>query len=177
MIDGADITENVGLRIVTYILTITVTAGENIIKNALATIAGRYFLTNAAGQVAVELPGGTYDYLITASGFEDYSGSVDMSTGNKSISITLTPVAIHYLIESGINIYPNPSAGKFVIERLKYTERMIVRLSDITGNVIFTANCEPAPQNIIDPGTIAPGIYFLQVRIGKAQLNRKIIIE
>jgi hypothetical protein len=72
----------------------------------------------------------------------------------------------------GLKVYPNPSNDEFYIEynNTTYEEQLIITLSDLNGNTIYleNKNCEKGINTFqLKNLTVAPGIYFIEVRIGE----------
>jgi len=174
---GADLTVDITLKEITHILTITVTDGMNPIKSAIVEIAGRYLLTNASGQASLAVAGGTYDYTVSAGGYQDIKGSVSISDSDKELTVTMMTVSACFQENKGISIYPNPSSGIIIIDRTGKIGIMDVRITGISGKLIFTNHYGPSSQNTIDMGNADPGIYFIQVQIEKDVINNKLIIN
>jgi M6 family metalloprotease-like protein len=82
-----------------------------------------------------------------------------------------------------LNVYPNPSSGRFEMEYIQDQpagNRLLVTLTDLSGRVVYATFPDPAgfSTNItIDLPDCGPGMYFLAVRSATGILMKKIIIE
>jgi len=173
----ADLTENVTVRVPTYTVTMTVTDGTNPISGAGISMAGIVLLTNASGQVVFNIPNGIYYYTVTRPGYQYYADSVSVSDANMNLNLVLSAVSAHSSEDMGISIYPNPSQGKLIIERQEISGIMNVRISNVTGKVIFENKYDPALHNTINLENLEQGMYFIQLRINDEPVSRKLIIK
>lgn len=95
--------------------------------------------------------------------------SVDILTGIGSVNIPLSPV----------QVYPNPSTGKFQIEfSTLLKDQLLYSVYDNTGKRIISENFQPHNQQLeIDLSAFSPGLYHLQV-IDKEQVYySKLIVQ
>ena len=72
----------------------------------------------------------------------------------------------------GLKVYPNPSSDEFYIEYNNTTseDKLVLTLSDLNGNAIYqeNKNCEKGSNTFqLKSLAVAPGIYFIEVRIGE----------
>ena len=75
---------------------------------------------------------------------------------------------------SDIQIFPNPSSGKFTISDL-ISNNWNLSIFNIMGEKIFTRKFIGNRQDIILP--MNPGIYFVYITDGEKKFGKKIIIE
>ncbi|HAF28270.1 MAG TPA: hypothetical protein DCG75_04395 [Bacteroidales bacterium] len=102
------------------------------------------------------------------------------SIGNKNTaatqwSITYTPTGIGKLKEYGINIYPNPSNGKFTIETANKNASDL-SVFDLSGKVVYKGSLNNK-SNEIDLSGLAKGIYILQLNIKSETISARISIK
>ena len=75
----------------TYTATFTVTDGEDTpIENAKVTMGGMSKKTNTSGVAAIKSQAGTYNYTVTAKGYQTYNSSVVVD-GAEAVSVKLAP--------------------------------------------------------------------------------------
>lgn len=177
-ISDADLGEDIVVNQATYILTLLVTDRDgNPIENASISIAGSDLTTNASGEVSISVPNGDYSYSITADGYSNKTGDINISDANKDVEVQVFAVSVDALISDGISIYPNPSSGKIIINRPEHSGEMKVRLHDIAGSVVFVNEYPAGIQNSIKLDHLESGIYFLELKIdGKLHFS-KLMIE
>jgi len=97
---------------------------------------------------------------------------VDLSTGIKKLS-----KEVHRL-----DIYPNPTAEQTNVEiGLNENTNVEMVLRDITGKVVYEKShgvmLKGTHQLPIDVSSFANGFYFVNIKVGDAQLSRKIIVN
>jgi photosystem II stability/assembly factor-like uncharacterized protein len=84
-------------------------------------------------------------------------------------------------LDSKINIYPNPSSGKFAIQMTDIEPgKLSLEISDITGKVIYKNTYTNSPSGInerIDISSFSKGIYSLRVKNNDAVYTRKITVN
>lgn len=76
-----------------------------------------------------------------------------------------------------INIYPNPSNGVFMLELLGNTNIQQVSISNAIGQVVYLNNNIGNNTLQLNVGSVAKGIYTIQITTDKGLINKKIIIE
>lgn len=91
-------------------------------------------------------------------------------------SITYTPTGIDKLEEYGINIFPNPSTGKFKLEIEDVKGIINLSVLDLSGKIIFNESMNNNSKEI-DLSKMAKGVYILQININSEILTAKILIE
>ena len=81
---------------------------------------------------------------------------------------------------STLNIYPNPTSGKFVIETIPGNDRKSIEIVDIVGNTVYRSLTSATnTQTEIDISPQPPGIYMLHLTnpASGERLIRKIVKE
>jgi PKD repeat protein len=76
-----------------------------------------------------------------------------------------------------INVYPNPTTGKFTISMDNASE-VVVKVGDILGNVldvVVTDNLNG--KYSVDMSAVADGVYFVQVRNGDFYATKRITVS
>lgn len=77
---------------------------------------------------------------------------------------------------SNINIYPNPSNGKFIIEDLDADKFSNIEIYNIQGDRIYQSNFTNSKFGV-DLSNQSCGIYFAKIYFGQAILTKKIVIQ
>ena len=72
-----------------------------------------------------------------------------------------------------ITVYPNPSSGVFFLSNTEKYENSKIRVSDITGKIIYNKNL----TSTIDLSNYPKGIYNLQITSDKKSINKTLIIQ
>ncbi len=76
---------------------------------------------------------------------------------------------------SMINLYPNPSQGKFIVEGTEI-ENAKIKIIDVLGKVIEDVNVKERNKVEFDSRLMLPGIYFVLISKDNYSTTRKIII-
>jgi PKD repeat protein len=106
---------------------------------------------------------GTYTISLTAS--KNYCDDAIYTE-----EITVVPVSIDELLQSGIRVYPNPSTGIFNVSVQNETKLTIF---NSTGKLIYQGIVKE--KEVIDIADEANGLYILQFSDGDKVLQTKII--
>jgi hypothetical protein len=104
---------------------------------------------------------GDYAVVITENNCTDTSACYPITTVNLSSES-----------KASLEIYPNPSNGKFTIKKEGDAKRADFVIRDALGRLIKTGTLVKQ-QTIVDVSTAKPGVYFLIIN----QETRRIIIE
>jgi len=124
----------------------------------------------------VSLSSGEYSYSVTADGYEEEEGQIELDGAETvSVSLTSTETGIEVILSEGLNIYPNPADERLVIENP--TERIIeYELVDISGKTVQNGTL-PLPVNTIDISLYPDGMYFIRFKEGENVVSHQLIIE
>jgi hypothetical protein len=79
-----------------------------------------------------------------------------------------------------INVYPNPSNGKFLIEMpTQKDENIQLRVTNMLGQTVFEENIFMSENNSkeIQWNVVSKGIYLLQIITGNNTVNRRIEVQ
>jgi hypothetical protein len=83
---------------------------------------------------------------------------------------------------SGVDIYPNPSKGRFSLD-LHGSQALgdaIISVTNVTGQTIATYDYRNVPTNFsteIDLTGQAKGVYFVEVKAGSEKTVRKVVVQ
>ncbi|MFC2118381.1 T9SS type A sorting domain-containing protein [Bacteroidota bacterium] len=83
-------------------------------------------------------------------------------------------------LTSGMEVYPNPSDGKFTlnVNRDEFTD-LVIELTDVTGQVLYRNDVKSVMSytELIDISSFAKGIYHLRVNDGTKADVKKVVIN
>lgn len=82
--------------------------------------------------------------------------------------------------DSQINMFPNPTNGRFAIQFMdtqQKTENRKVEIYNMLGEKIYFTNLKQQTTNEIDLSKSPKGIYMVQVSEGAKVYNRKIVVQ
>jgi hypothetical protein len=81
-------------------------------------------------------------------------------------------------IADGMILFPNPSNGKFYLETAKSGNDPIeLQIMDLTGRIVYERQPFIREKFEIDLSEQQKGLYFLRVKSGEKEINRKVIIQ
>ena len=122
-------------------------------------------------------------YTVTKSGFycvmiTDVNGC---SSKSDPFSITISSIEEIESI-SGLNVYPNPNAGEFIIEIFVMNEvkELEIKIVNILGQDLYHEQLKQFTGKYhreIDFNDHAIGVYQLQIKTNNTIVNKKIILE
>ncbi|MBS3770957.1 MAG: T9SS type A sorting domain-containing protein [Bacteroidales bacterium] len=169
----SEMTEEVILSPVTYLVTFTVTDGTNPVEGATITIDDSELTTDAEGEDTIHLADGEYEYTVTAEGYEDFTNSLTVSGADIDEEITLTATGIDQVELHDIKVYPNPASVIVFIETQGVNS---VELVNIEGKVVIEKEVNDA-VTILNINQVNAGIYFLHLYIdnGKRHIEKLLI--
>jgi hypothetical protein len=96
----------------------------------------------------------------------------------KDITVDLAGIA--NLTESNdmINVYPNPTSGKFTVSVDNAGKDAVVKVGDILGNVISARVIDNLNGTYsVDMSAVADGVYFVQVKNGDYFATKRITVS
>jgi hypothetical protein len=95
------------------------------------------------------------------------------STGDEFTLSVKSITGINSLSESKVNIYPNPTSGKFVIETNYYSDDLDIIIRDNQGKII--KQMKPQSKNThVDITNFASGLYFIELKENDKSIVHKI---
>ncbi len=78
--------------------------------------------------------------------------------------------------KNGMDLYPNPSTGKFTISNTMSTQ-MTIEIMDLTGKTVFTTKTMNSTSTTIDISDKPKGVYFVKVITSSGESVKKIILQ
>lgn len=117
--------------------------------------------------------GGTYSVCLTVT---DANGC--SSTTCEDVTVTDIPTTIAEAVENGMEVYPNPSNGQFVVTIKGVEADVQIIVMDVAGRQVYNEgvtinNSFRKDLNL----NVAKGTYVLQVSTLEGVVNRKILID
>jgi hypothetical protein len=81
-------------------------------------------------------------------------------------------------VTDGLNLFPNPSNGKFYLEtNTSGNDPIELQVMDLTGRIVYERKQAIRETIEIDLSNQPKGMYFLQFKFGEKEINRKVIIQ
>jgi PKD repeat protein len=85
------------------------------------------------------------------------------------------------LLNTSLNVYPNPNAGEFRIDfDVEGLRNVEISISDITGRTIYANNLgkvSGAQRQEINISNYAKGMYIVQVKTDDVTVSRKVTVQ
>ncbi len=104
----------------------------------------------------------------------DTNGCSDSSC----VSITIIGTGINSSVTESISIYPNPSEnGVFTVSTGSSSNKTVVTVYNIIGEVVFSKEVNSAGKQIIDLSNEPDGCYFVNFKNDTSTITRKITIS
>ncbi len=149
---------------VTYTITfeVTDTAGEPI-DDAVISIDGE---AAEAGEYVFALVPGTYDYVVSRTGYFDATGEVELTDQDvtETVELIIDDTPVHDAEDYLLKVYPNPATDRVTIESGLVIHR--ISIIDMLGQVVYEERVENKQHEISLSGLI-DGLYFLRIDTGK----------
>jgi len=84
------------------------------IEGAMINVAGNDYMSDASGEVLIQLSNGTFPYQITANGYEDYSETVAVNGAGQTVNVAMSPVDGYMASFTITDVDSNPVQGATV---------------------------------------------------------------
>ncbi|MFO8235408.1 MAG: T9SS type A sorting domain-containing protein [Bacteroidales bacterium] len=177
-VDDSDLTEEIVLAETFYTVTFSVTDKEDSpVESATIDIDGESLTTGSDGEASVELVNGDYEYTVSAEGYDDAEGNVEVDGADVIEELSLTTVATNIENPEGVNVivYPVPASESVVLESNSVIE--LLKLVNLEGMVLKTI--EPSSTRVsIDMQEYAAGYYMLHIKDDNGRITiKQILIE
>ena len=198
---------NITVRNTLYTSTVTVTSGPPVNTTyplgsfkedyGFATPLAPDYLDEHNGRFCKtpEYPNGIYCYFATVDanwnsaypylvGPTYYGTKVALKVTSITETVTTytsaaTAINENHVNEVNVNVFPNP-ATDFIAIQIKdlVRENCTVELYDVTGKLVDKTTLYQGSTIVyFDTKTLYSGIYFVKMKIGNQEINRKIVIE
>ncbi|MCU0426196.1 MAG: YHYH protein [Candidatus Kapabacteria bacterium] len=162
-------------------LTITAPAGFGVSSTQNGTFAQTLALTPASGSLSQTVfvrfaptQAGTFTGNITHQ-----SGTT--AFGNIAVTAAATPVSVAMAKEMGITVSPNPAQNLVSVNvPIVQATRVRLTLRNVLGQAVFASEESAANgvfTKVLNVGTFAKGVYFLEIGLGEKTLVEKLVIE
>lgn len=168
----------------TYVVNFVVTGVESVpIEGAEVVFNSVSMNTNASGEVQYSgIEAGSYPYSISAEGYTDNSGSVEV-TAEKTVNINLVPLSAPLVIDGllSLNAWPIPFSNELNVElNLSTPAEVSVAVYSITGQKVATiANVNKYSGLVTMKWRVAEnipnGVYFTKVTVNGNLAVKKVL--
>ncbi len=168
----------------TYTVSFVVTGVESApIEGAAVVFNSVSKNTNAIGEVQFDgIEAGTYDYAISAEGYTETSGSVEVSS-EKTVPVNLIPLSAPLVIDGllSLNAWPIPFSSELNIElNLSTPAEVSLDVYSITGQKVATIAHENNHSGLVTikwsvAENIPNGVYFIKVTVNGNLAVKKVL--
>ncbi len=145
----------------------------------------------SGGTLTAVQSGGVYQWVDCNNNYSPISGATSQSyvvPGNRSYAViismsscsdtsacqVITSINAFVMQSNSINIFPNPSNGKFVIKGLSFNTQ--IKIYDAVGKLVFETYTNKDSEEL-NLAHVEEGVYFIQVFSATDVLQRKILIK
>jgi PKD repeat protein len=115
--------------------------------------------------------------IVSVKGVDDCGPG--LPSENKVVIVKNT-LGVQFGSEAGIDIYPNPTSGKFSIEFRGTDAEVNIRIVNEIGTAVYSASKVKVSGNYkqnLDLSSLPAGVYFLKVETASGTLVRKLVIR
>lgn len=160
---------------VSYTVTFMVNDGTNAISGANVAIDEVTKTTDTSGETSFELNPGNYTYDITAVGYNNVRGDIDVVNADiNEVVILSINTGIDDADSKRIEIYPNPTGGIINIQG-SIIKSATISVFDISGKKILTKSSDKYLISL-DISEYISGTYIIQITKDQS-VYKKLIIK
>jgi hypothetical protein len=130
-----------------------------------------------------DLEPGTYNYVVSKNGCEDFEDTVVITNEDVDVYVTLVDEENTSIITSiieEINIYPNPTTGIFNIEISGITGDVNLTILSYHGQIVLSKSVKIdglGVKHTLNLGDFARGIYYIRIQSGETVQTHKIVLQ
>ena len=180
VVSGAEQTVNVTMTEIvapTFTTSFNVSDVEGDVSGADIEINSQNITTDGTGIASIDLEDGSYTYTVSATGYNDETGTVVVSGAEQTVNVTMTIISGIINISDDIFIvYPNPAKEIINIELQNTTDNFRLEIRNIKGEMIITKS-SLKNKTAIDISQLNAGIYLLVIKNNNEIYNKKLIIN
>ena len=179
-VSDAAVSEDVTMTEITYTVTFNVTdESTNALEGATVKVSGEgEQTTNSSGVATFNLTNGTYDYTVTADGYDDANGNFTVNGVDVSEDVTLSETVsnIHIASSSNIKIYPNPASESIRIE--SKWEIQSIRILTVIGEEVMTIKSQSLTETL-NISSLRDGLYLIQLNFENEahKITKRLIVK
>ena len=85
--------------------------------------------------------------------------------------------AVENLSDNGLNVYPNPANDVLHITNSSSDAIVGIKITDLTGKVVYENNSTSAINNTIDVSNLSSGNYVIEINKGNTLSTQTITIQ
>ena len=158
---------------VTYTVTFNVTdSASNPLSGASIYVAGYTLTTDNTGTASITLNNGDYTAVVTKD-YYDYKILNFTLSSDTTFNVKLTRISTSLDNIDGIKIYPNPASS---VVHISNAQGYILTIYNLAGKTIVKQAINRSLQTI-NVGKLPAGLYLLNLRNSKKQINLKLMVK
>ncbi|MDY0279422.1 MAG: C25 family cysteine peptidase [Salinivirgaceae bacterium] len=158
-----------------YNVTFIVLNEGSPIHGAMIEIDGQSVITNENGLANVSITNGDFDYVISATGYVNYTSILTIDGGNFTEMVNMQKVGIHSEQFSKIDAYPNPFANEIILENVSDVTQFTI--SNAVGSQIINVVNDGSDMVTITTNHIPAGFYLITFRTNNGDIHVKKMIK
>ena len=158
-----------------FTATFTVLNNGTPIQGASVLINNETIITSATGVATISLHNGSYDFAISATGFENYTSSLTINGVDISQPVNMTPVGINAAYLSKIAAYPNPFTNEMVLKNVAEITQLII--SNSVGNQVVSLSNNGSDVVTISTDQLPSGFYLVTLKTKSGEMIVKKMIK
>jgi hypothetical protein len=158
----------------------SVSDGSNPIVGASITIDGEVKYTDENGEIGFQgLAIGSYDYVVSATGYEDATGTISILGEGVEENVVLSlETGIGEKSSLSVSVYPNPVSELMHIKLPAGEAAIAIELIDIRGKAVYSGTWVEGDEASIGVGDYASGIYLVRVVMkGERVVVERVVVE
>ena len=137
------------------------------IENIPVEMNGTTMNTDTEGNaVFTEIGAGSYAYTVNISGYDEYTGEVEISDSDVTENIEIIVTSVSDVFEGDVRFYPNPTQGILNVTLPRDAKGNIkVSVLNMAGSVIRENHFDASSQQIrLDISDATNGIYYIKLQ-------------
>ncbi len=147
-------------------------------EGAAVNVEDDILYTDYSGEASFCMTGGYHDYWVANPGYDTIPNYFVFPCQDTTIEVMLMTGSIRKEKMTQLDIYPNPSSGKFYLEAPNFSSDPIeFQVMDLTGRIVYERK-QALPETIeIDLSNQPKGMYFLRIKTEEENYTQKLIIQ
>ena len=168
-IANSDLLRNIYMVPYTYTVQFTVYKDGNIAEGATIAVGESTITTDASGVASIDLPNGTYNYIVNCEGCGEIEDVVVVDGAAENVTVNM--VGAQDVAFVGLNIYPNPANNVLNVD---FEGNYNIKIFNAAGKLIVNKMGNGFTQ--MDVNELSQGIYFVKIlQAGKESIHKCII--
>jgi len=144
-------------------LTFSISHGTEPIDSAMISFYTSEYYTDENGIKSFpKILQGTYSYTISAEGYDDASGELELGVDSLTVYVNMSGNSISEIENDNIHLYPNPGISEIFIEIPPQAEGALLEIFNSHGKIVLQQQINYSPLRL-SSANLNPGFYFFTV--------------